>query len=395
MNKRKHAEISGGGFTGLTLATALAQRGWTVRVHERSEEVRAFGAGIWIWENGVRVLNAIGAADEALTDCTEATDWRSWDKHGRLIDSIAFGPPYSRVFCLPRQQLLQAMLSAASRIGVEVVTNSEVVGADPKGKLVTANGHTYEADLVVAADGIRSKIRDSLGLLLRRREHVDGAIRLLVPHLASEYDEKESIRIKEWWYGSRRVLYTPCNRDVFYICLTMQVKDKEANSIPIRKDVWKKCFPHLESIIDRFGDEGRYDRFETTKLKKWSKGRVAILGDAAHSMSPGLGQGCGTSIVNALALANMLSDDRDIESTLNLWESRQRPLAEHTQLWSKITWPLSTWPAWCARVYYNLPVGASWIARQRRRPSEHIVYGTENVPVWVPERYGDEAGVSL
>ena len=189
MNKRKHAEISGGGFTGLTLATSLAQRGWSVRVHERSEEVRAFGAGIWIWENGVRVLNAIGAADEALTDCTEATDWRSWDKHGRLIDSIAFGPPYSRVFCLPRQQLLQAMLSAASRIGVEVVTNSEVVDAHPDGKLITSNGQTYKADLVVAADGVHSKVRDSLDLLLRRSEHVDGAIRLLVPHIESEYDE--------------------------------------------------------------------------------------------------------------------------------------------------------------------------------------------------------------
>ena len=105
MRDRRHAEIAGGGFTGLTLAAALAQRGWSVRVHERAAEIRDFGAGIWLWENGVRVLNAIGAADEALTGCTEAPDWRSWDRHGRLIDSIAFGRPYSRVFCLPRARL--------------------------------------------------------------------------------------------------------------------------------------------------------------------------------------------------------------------------------------------------------------------------------------------------
>ena len=67
MRDRRHAEIAGGGFTGLTLAAALAQRGWSVRVHERAAEIRAFGAGIWLWENGVRVLNAIGAADEGIS----------------------------------------------------------------------------------------------------------------------------------------------------------------------------------------------------------------------------------------------------------------------------------------------------------------------------------------
>jgi 2-polyprenyl-6-methoxyphenol hydroxylase-like FAD-dependent oxidoreductase len=170
---------------------------------------------------------------------------------------------------------------------------------------------------------------------------------------------------------------------VFYICLTMAAADKAASAIPIRKDIWKRSFPHLESIIERFGGEGRYDRFVTTKLKRWSAGRVAVLGDAAHSMSPGLGQGCGISIVNALTLANMLNESPDVVAVLRRWEARQRPLAEHTQRWSKITWPLIPWPAWCARAYYNPPVGAGWIARQRRRPSEHIVYGTEDMAPWM------------
>jgi len=390
MAKNRHAEIAGGGFTGLTLATALAQRGWTVRVHERAPEVRAFGAGIWLWENGVRVLDAIGAADEALSGCTEAPDWRSWDRRGRLIDHIPFGPPYSRVFCMPREQMLQAILAAAKRAGAEIVTGSEAVAAEPGGKLVIADGSSRPADLVVAADGIKSKVRDSLDLVAHRHTHIDGAIRLMVPHIASEYDETESVRIKEWWRGSRRVLYTPCNREIFYICLTMRAKDREATAVPVRKDVWKRSFPQLESIIDRFGQEGRYDRFETTKLKSWSAGRVAVLGDAAHSMSPGLGQGCGTSIVNALTLAIMLDGSADIETVLRRWEASQRPLAEHTQRWSKITWPLIPWPAWCARAYYNFPVGAGWIARQRRLPSEHIVRGTEDLPLWMPRENSSE-----
>jgi 2-polyprenyl-6-methoxyphenol hydroxylase-like FAD-dependent oxidoreductase len=380
---QRHAEIAGAGFTGLTLGTALAQRGWTVRVHERAPEVRAFGAGIWIWENGIRILGAVGAADEAFAGCTQTPDWRTWDSEGRRIVSIAFSTE-SRVFCTPREQLLQAIHGAAKRAGVEIVTGSETIGATAAGELILADGSRNKADLVVGADGINSQVRDSLGLLKSRHQHVDGAMRMLVPHTEAEYDPQESIRVQEWWSGNRRLLYTPCNRDVFYICMTMLASDEDATAIPIRKEGWHRAFPNLRSIIDRLPDDVRYDRFQTTKLKAWSAGRVAILGDAAHSMSPGLGQGCGTSIVNAMALANMLDEADRIEDVLPRWETRQRPLAEHTQLWSKITWPLIPWPIWCAKAYYNFPIGAGWIARQRRRPSQHIAYGTEALPRWEP-----------
>ncbi len=69
--KQLHAEIAGAGIAGLTAAAALAQRGWSVRVHERSANLRTFGAGIYIWSNGLRVLEAIGAYDEAMVGAHE------------------------------------------------------------------------------------------------------------------------------------------------------------------------------------------------------------------------------------------------------------------------------------------------------------------------------------
>src|SRR5258707_11583189 len=62
---KRHAEIAGAGFAGLTAACALAQRGWSVRVHERGQRLRTTGAGIYIYENGLRVLAAAAAYDEA------------------------------------------------------------------------------------------------------------------------------------------------------------------------------------------------------------------------------------------------------------------------------------------------------------------------------------------
>ena len=72
MSKR-HAEIVGAGFAGLTAACALAQRGWSVRVHERADRLRTTGAGIYIYENGLRVLEAVGAIEDAIAGAPMAT----------------------------------------------------------------------------------------------------------------------------------------------------------------------------------------------------------------------------------------------------------------------------------------------------------------------------------
>ncbi len=384
----RHAEIAGAGFAGLAVATALAQRGWTVRVHERADEVRAFGAGIWIWENGVRVLAAIGAADDAFRNCPPADEFRNWDPSGRHVHCASFPAAPSatapRLFCVTRQQLLTAMHRAATRAGVEVVTRSHVVGAHASGALETADSRSFPADLVIGADGVNSKVRDALGLLRRRRRHHDGAIRVLVPHLPDHADTWPDRTLREWWSGRRRLLYTPCDRDVFYLCFTAPVEDREGAEVPLNKASWSASFPHLASIIRRVGPENRYDVFETTTLHRWSTGRVAIVGDAAHSMVPGLGQGCGTALVNALSLAVSVHDAGDIEAALARWERDRRPLTEHTQRWSAIAWPKSRWPLWAVRLFYNVPVWETWMTAQRVRPALTVPHGAEHAAPWLP-----------
>lgn len=388
MKRRRHAEVAGGGFAGLTVAAALAQRGWTVRVHERSDEVRAFGAGIWIWENGVRVLASIGASDEAFRNCPPATEFLNWDSRGRHVHCAKFPveptPGAARLFCVTRQQLLMAIYNAAIRAGVEVVTRSHVIRAWGHGELETASGKRFRADLVVGADGVNSKVRDSLGLLKRRRRHADGAIRVLVPHLPGYPDSWPDRVLREWWSGRRRLLYTPCDRDVFYLCLTAPVSDVEGGQVPLNRESWARSFPHLTSLIHRIGSENRYDVFETTTLYSWSAGRVAIVGDAAHSMVPGLGQGCGTALVNALSLAVFVHEAEHIAEALRAWETARRPLTEHTQFWSAIAWPKTRWPVAAVRFFYNLPGWERWMTAQRLRPAVTVPHGTEGDAPWVP-----------
>ena len=393
MAQKRHAEIAGAGFSGLTMATALAQRGWTVRVHERSPEVRAFGAGIWIWENGLRVLANVGAADDAFADCTPALRYLERDARQRIIRDMPLALADSesgvRMFCVTRQQLLMALYGAATRSGVEVVINSEVVAAQPDGRLETADGKIYRGDLVIGADGVNSKVRDSLGLLRSRHAHVEGGIRVLVPHEPGYGSSVEGQSLRSWWSGKRRLLYTPCTSEVFYLCFTGQVKDGEASQVPLHKESWVRHFPFMEDMIDRVEGEQRYDIFETVKLESWHKGQVAVIGDAAHAMVPGLGQGCGIAICNALSLANQLRDNEEIDSALAEWEMQWRPNTERTQLWSWIAWPLTSIPVGLTRWALKTPMFYDWVVAQRRKPSFTVPYGTENETRWFPPHLGN------
>jgi len=363
MAAQGHAEIAGAGFAGLTAAIALAQRGWSVRVHEASPELRALGAGIFIWENGLRVLKAVGAYDDVTAGAHEAMVYET--RHdGKLIAAHSFtADKGTRMLTMTRQHLYSALIRAAQQHGVEIVTDSQAVGAMPEGVLMTADGRSFPADLVVGADGVRSRVRDSLGLLQERNVYGDGIVRVLAPRLKDELGPGNWDHVIDFWnLQSRplRILYVPCNAQDLYLALMAQVSDREANAIPLRTDIWSAAFPQLAPAIRQVSVGGRYDAYETTKLVRWSCGRVAIIGDAAHAMTPTLGQGAGTAMMNALALAVALERERALEPALQQWEARERPLTEYTQDCSAQIANerrLSRWDADTLRAANHIPTG--------------------------------------
>lgn len=370
---RRHAEIAGAGFAGLTAACALAQRGWSVRVHERAERLRTTGAGIYIYENGLRVLEAVGAYQAAVRGAPFAHTREVRDEKNRLISVHRWHG--SRVFSIVRQTVINALAESATLSGAEIVTNSTAVAARPEGELIMADGRRLKADLVIAADGTHSRLRDSLGLLAKRKALVDGCTRLLI-HKTEEERGADGATTVEYWSGSRRLLYTPCSETEVYIALTMLDRDEEAKALPVRRDVWERSFPHLALLIARLCGEGRYDRFELIKLRRWSAGRVAVIGDAAHALPPNIGQGGGCAMMNALSLAVYLDRQNDISDALVTWERNERPLTEHTQ---RVSWLLglpTTWPPRLRAKVLALAGRSKWLVAQRTKTALHCPTGT-------------------
>ena len=327
-----HAEIAGAGFAGLAAAIALRRRGWSVRVHEKEAELRAFGAGIFIWENGQRVLQAIGAYDDVARGAHQAPGYETRRNGVNVSFEKINGANRFLLMTMTRQHLYSAIIASARREGIEILTSSEVVGAKPEGVLELAGGTRLEADLVIAADGVRSAVRDSLGIPVARHKYQDGIVRVLVDRAPFMGGDWEHV-IDFWAFEPRtlRILYAPCEDGKLYFAMMAPRADKEAATLPINPKVWGDVFPMLLPGIETIGDRGRYDVYETTKLQSWSHGRIAIIGDAAHALPPTLAQGACLAMMNALSLAEIVTAGSDLEASLETWEAQERPLTDHTQ----------------------------------------------------------------
>lgn len=329
----RHAEVAGAGFAGLTAATALARRGWSVTLHEKGEELRAFGAGILLWNNSLQVMKAIDALD-MLEGRSMVPPFYETRIHNETVSKEDFwGLPWRT---MTRQDLHEALVDAAIRAGVGIKVNSEVVKADPAGSITLASGEVRAADLIVGADGVTSKVRDSIGFEQTRTRSRDGITRLLVPRNKNLLGEGEWDNVIDFWnFEPRvlRVLYVPCNEDQLYIALMAPVDDPEGSAVPIDFEVWAENFPQLVPILEpAIGMQGRYDGYQTNVLTSWTNGKVALVGDSAHAMCPALAQGAGTAMTNAYTLAEAATASTDdLAADLVAWEAQERGITDRCQ----------------------------------------------------------------
>jgi len=382
-------EIAGGGLAGLAGAIAFAERGWRTRVWEQAPALREIGAGLYVWENGLRTLAALGVYDELIGTAHPVRGFEVRDERLRTVEYFEYSQePGHRLVTMLRPDLHAALQRRAAELGVEVVTGAKAVSASPEGELTFEDGRTVKADLVIGADGVHSRVRDSMGLLRHKRALRDGAIRLLIPRTERERTEPEYQKCVEYWAGTRRILYTPCHHDWVYLGMVTRNRDDEAyRRVPVDVDAWVDAFPHLNGTLRRITEEteARWDSFSLGRLNSWHAGRVAIVGDAAHAQPPNLGQGACLAMQNALALSVFVDRQRDdLEQALAAWEHSERPLTEHTQRWTHRWGVLSaTCPHGFERArsrFISWAGQRDWVGRNIGKTAAHVPLGTENLP---------------
>jgi len=333
--------IAGGGIGGLTCALACAAQGLNVRVAERAETFREIGAGIQITPNALRVLRDLGlqAEVEALASKPKALEVRT--RRGRRIVTMPLGRRFEKRHALPYLTIhradLQAVLARAAerdkRIALE--TGQEVVefALHRRGLTVMADQASgqieHAADVLVGADGIRSHIRPLMPGA--REEKATGwtAWRALIPKDAFP-ETVAPDRVGLWLGRDGHIVHYPVRGGAEFnvVIVTRDMSgDQEASHSPKTGGRFEAWGRPIRDLISAAGDGWRAWAIATVRPNGiWAAGPVALLGDAAHAMTPYLAQGGAMAIEDAAVLAAMLAaDPEDPPQALQRYQAaRQR-----------------------------------------------------------------------
>jgi 2-polyprenyl-6-methoxyphenol hydroxylase-like FAD-dependent oxidoreductase len=313
----RRAVVAGGGIGGLTAAVALRRRGWDVAVLERAPALEPVGAGLGLGPNALHALDAIGLGDEVRR-------FSAVQGHGGLrrsgggwlvrtdLGAVAtrFGDPQLVALRADVVGLLAGSLPAGVlRTGVTVtgVDAGDAGDADRRARVATSDGD-LDADLVVAADGIGSRIRATL-FPDHQGPRYSGFTtwRFVAPALPEGAGRAEPA--ETWGRGEVFGVLPLASGQVYCYASALAPPglrhDDEAAELKRRFGRWHDPIPGLIGAIspDRVLHDDVY--WIAEPLPAYHRGRVAILGDAAHAMTPHLGQGACQAIEDAVVLASV------------------------------------------------------------------------------------------
>jgi len=326
----RRAIIVGGGVGGLSAGIALSGVGVECAIYERGERIGLGGTGLTLWPNALRALEKLGLDTAVLRHADplvrgEVLTWRG----GRLttVDLAEIARRSGRpLVCLRRADLYAELLA---RIGdVPIHTGRRCVSYRTHGTGVVAgfdDGSEAEGDILVAADGIRSRLRNDLlgadplryvGWMTWR-----GVARLPVGTFPS------GLYREFFGRGSRFGIFA-IREDLVYWYGTLNTAADDRPPIdPSHRDEAIAHFtgwpdPAVAAIASTAdGDLVRTGVYDTEALPRWTDGRMAVLGDAAHPMTPDLGQGACQAIEDSLCLAEAVAAEPDPAAALARYEA--------------------------------------------------------------------------
>ena len=365
MRNTQKIAIVGAGLGGAAAATLLQKAGFQVDVYEQAPEFSRIGAGIHMGPNIMKIFRRMGI-EQQLSDMGSHPDfWFSRDgASGDYLSRIPLGEharkEYGAAYITVHRADLHALQMSTIAAGT-MHFNKCLIRIEETENLVRLHfndGTSTEADIVIGADGINSKIREEL--LGAEKPLYSGwvAHRALIRGEALAKYNFDFENCVKWWSEDRHMMvyHTTAKRDEYYYVTGVPhpAWDFQGSFIDSSREEMSEAFkgyhPTGQALIESSESVTKWPLLNRNPLPLWSRGRMVLLGDACHPMKPHMAQGAGMAIEDAAMLTRCLQETglTDYQTAFQLYEANRKDRASRVQAVSNANTWLRTQedPAW-------------------------------------------------
>lgn len=336
--------IIGGGIGGLCTAIALQQYGFEVKVYEKVRKLGEVGAGLTLWSNAIKVLRKLGVADAVINTGSKLKRSQIRADNGEtLFDARTdemeskYGEP---VVAIHRADLHEILINALKLETLRLNMNcSRFEQDDEKVTVHFENGESDSADVLIGADGIHSVVRKQMFPEIELRYSGYTAWRGVVE---TENEAALGLTSESWGRGARFGIVRVDRKRVYWFATKNQAIGEQATSEKRKSKllgIFNKWHKPIEHLLDSTPAETilQNDICDIVPFASWTKGRVTLLGDAAHPTTPNMGQGACMAIESAYVLARALGEGPDYRSALKRYENERH---ERTAWVTNTSWTI-------------------------------------------------------
>ncbi|HEY0861150.1 MAG TPA: NAD(P)/FAD-dependent oxidoreductase [Pseudoxanthomonas sp.] len=361
--KPLHIAIVGYGTAGQAAALLLARDGHRVEVFERAPEPGPVGAGFLLQPTGLQVLWELGLLPDVLAHGRRVNRLYGETPCGRAVMDMRYSGLDARLFGLGMQRGALFTLLADAWAGQGVLHPGLAIDAisDDTRRIRDRHGRwSGPFDLVVAADGSASRLRGATGAVKREAVYPWGALWRLVPQGEWAWGDE----LRQRYVAARKMIGllpvgtrpgddTP-RLSFFWSLPVADFEGWRARGVPAWRDEIARLWPEADArLADAVAPEQlARASYRDVTLRRWHRDRLVVLGDAAHGMSPQLGQGVNMALMDAMALRDALRLQSDVAPALQAYQRQRQAHVGVYQFWSR----------WLTPIFQS---DLDWVARAR------------------------------
>ena len=392
--------IGGGGFAGAAAALLLSRAGHRATLYEAVEHPAPVGAGILLQPTGQRVLQHLGLLESVAARAARVDELRCRTAARRQIFHLRYAEsaPGRVGFGLHRGVLFEALLSAVRDTATELRLGVEVVALEDEAWLRDAAGRRHGPhDVIVVAQGARSALRAQLFPEARDVPYPWGALWFVAEDPGATFEGE----LHQVVASPRKMAgFLPTGRgpgaggvnltSMFWSLPVAEVDAWRAAGLAPWKAEILRFEPRAEALLAQIQrpEQVLFAAYRDVRMPRWHRGRVVVIGDAAHAMSPQLGQGSNLALMDALALAEALGEGRDVPSALAAYQRARAPHVRFYEWANRACTPFfqshSGLHGWLRDALFPISVAVPYVRRRMVQTMCGVEQGVLRAPLRLP-----------